>query len=122
MFEDGDNQPEEQKVQTKASLDPEKSDQKRHFICPVCGKPIHYMNLPDVQSVVEERIYFASKMLIANSHVEFHCDFEHYCDEEGLPMENPHTVYGVIKTVFDSTGRCVKFEVVEVRSSLPGRG
>ncbi|MBU7009086.1 MAG: hypothetical protein HXS46_00230 [Theionarchaea archaeon] len=121
MLEDGNSQPEEQKVQKKASPESETPDQRRHFICPVCGTPIHHMNLPDLQSVVEERIYFASEMLIANSSVEFHCDFEHYCDEEGLPMENPHTVYGVIKTVFDSAGRCVKFDVVEVRSSLPGR-
>ena len=107
----------EDKRKKNTDTDVEAPQHKKTVItCPVCGKPLGDDNLPDVVGVIEERLCSAEDVRIVNSEVILECDFHHYRDEEeGVAMEDQHSLVSVIKTMFDSSGKCIAFDIVAVR-------
>ena len=87
------------------------------FSCPIYGKSVSELHLPDVQSIVIEGWYFVQKTRILNSKVTFGHEFDYYHDgEEDIGMEEPHTVVAVISVKFDGKGDCIVFDILEIRS------
>ncbi len=41
-----------------------RSSQRERMMCPVCGKEIHEVNLPDVKSVVEDRLAWVGFIIV----------------------------------------------------------
>lgn len=90
-------------------------EEPKRFICPVCGKSLGDQNLPDIEGVIEEQVYYVKTFQIITSRVTLVYTFDHYYDEEeDMPMEEPHSVTSVIDTVFDRSGRCTSFDILEV--------
>lgn len=83
--------------------------------CPVCRNPLTKMNLVDKKSIVEDNLYFVGGVLIVGK-VRLLCDFQHRYDEEGITLENPHTLTALIDAEFDDKGECIHFDIMEVYS------
>jgi len=84
------------------------------FICPVCGKPLHEVNLPDQESIIEDSLYYVEGVRIVNSQVQVLCDFVHRFEKEEVTMDQPHDLTGLVNVVFDELGTCIQFNLVEV--------
>lgn len=95
------------------STEPDNLGEKRLF-CPVCGQILHERNLPDMQSIIYENLYAQGGVRIGTPKVRLYCNFEHYFDEEGLTMDNPHDLVGIADAEFDKSGECTAFELVEI--------
>ncbi len=91
------------------------SSQDRGFICPVCGKDIHEVNLPDVKSVVEDRLAWVG-FVIVDSSVCLLVDCEHRFADQEITLDNLHEFTAVVTCEFDSEGACTHFEVIEIRA------
>ncbi len=89
--------------------------EKDGFVCPVCKRILHEDNLVDVKSVIDDNLCYLGGVRIVNCKVKFYCDFEHRFDEEGFIIEKPHKLVAVIDAVFDDSGRCIQFDIQEVR-------
>ena len=103
----------------KENADIKKDSDNQEFICPVCGKLLGKNNLPTMNAVIEEGIFYQNETdRIINSHVTIEHEFAHFYDEEkGLTMNPTHKLLSVIKTEFDSAGNCIIFEILEIRSA-----
>jgi len=84
------------------------------FICPVCGKLLHKVNLPDQESIIEDSLYYVDGVCIVNSQVQLLCDFMHRFEKEGVTLDNPHGLTGLVIAVFDELGNCIQFNLVKV--------
>jgi len=84
------------------------------FICPVCGKLLHEVNLPDQESIIEDSLYHVGGFRIVNSQIQLHCDFVHRFEKEEVTMDQPHDLTGLVTAVFDGLGNCIQFNLVEV--------
>jgi len=85
-----------------------------NFICPVCGKSLHEVNLPDQESIIEDSLYYVDGFRIVNSQIQLHCDFEHRFEKEEQTLDEPHGLTGLVNVVFDGLGNCIQFNLVEV--------
>ena len=83
--------------------------------CPVCGKKLSDQ-LPCVEGVVEEQLYFSEYVRIVSSVVTVRLIFGHDRDEENenSSLDKPHLLVAVIKLVFDSSGECTGFNILDV--------
>ena len=88
--------------------------EKKSFVCPVCGKPLHEVNLPDQESIIEDSLYYVSGVRIVNSQVQLYCDFVHRFEKEEVTLDEPHDLVGLVIAVFDELGTCIQFNLVEV--------
>jgi len=68
--------------------------EKKSLVCPVCGKLLHEVNLPDQESIIEDSLYYVDGVRIVNS--------------------QPHDLTGLVNVVFDGLGTCIQFNLVEV--------
>jgi hypothetical protein len=85
--------------------------------CPVCGKPLGKENLPSIESVILDKIYYHNGIRFVNSKLFMELEFSHYIDEElGVPLEDPHEVQVVVRAEFDSKGTCTTFDIIELRA------
>jgi hypothetical protein len=83
--------------------------------CPVCGGTL-CSQLPNRESVVEERIYEIEDVRIIASEVIVECTFDHFTDEdEGFALENPHPLVITFRLVFDTAGGCTQFDYQGIR-------
>ncbi len=89
--------------------------QRKRIICPVCGKEIDEVNLPDAKSLVEDSLFLAG-LVVVDSSVCFLIDIEHWHEEAEITLENPHELTAVVNCEFDSQGACIHFEVKGVRA------
>ena len=87
---------------------------EKKFVCPVCGKLLHEKNLPDMESVIYDNLYYRGGVRIASPKVQLYCYFDHRYDEERFTIEEPHGLVGVIDAEFDQ-GECTGFVIVEIR-------
>ncbi len=90
------------------------SSQRERMMCPVCGKDIHEVNLPDVKSVVEDRLAWVG-FVIVDSFVCLLIDCEHRFADRDITLDNVHEFTAVVTCEFDSQGACTHFEVKEIR-------
>ncbi len=90
------------------------SSQDGRMICPVCGKEIHEVNLPDVKSVVEDRLSWVG-FVIVDSFVCLLVDCEHRFADREIALDNLHEFTAVVTCEFNSQGKCIHFEVIEIR-------
>ena len=88
--------------------------EKKSFVCPVCGKLLHEVNLPDQESIIEDSLYYVDGFRIVNSQIQLHCDFEHRFEKEEQTLDEPHGLTGLVNVVFDGLGNCIQFNLVEV--------
>ena len=86
---------------------------EKKFVCPVCGKLLHEKNLPDMESVIYDNLYYRGGVRIASPKVQLYCYFDHRYDEEGFTIEEPHGLVGVVDAKFDQ-GECTTFAIVEI--------
>lgn len=92
--------------------------EKKEFPCPVCGRRLGKRNLPGVKDVIEDGLYSNGNTSIVNSTVVLECQFLHYyCEEEDATVDEIHDVVAIIKIVFDDKGKCVSFDILEIRSA-----
>ena len=84
------------------------------FICPVCGKLLHEVNLPDQESIIEDSLYYVDGFRIVNSQVQLLCDFVHRFEKEEVTLDEPHDLTGLVIAVFDGSGNCIQFNLVKV--------
>ena len=89
------------------------NEHENTLICPVCRRTLNSNNLVDMCSIVEDNLYYTGGVLIINSKVCLHCDFQHLFDK-GLPVDDPCQLVAVIDAVFDDKGKCVHFVVKEI--------
>ncbi len=87
---------------------------EKKFTCPVCGKLLHEKNLPDMESVIYDNLYYRGGVRIGSPRVLLYCDFEHRYDEERFTIENPHSLVGVVDAEFDQ-GECTDFAIAKIR-------
>ncbi len=85
------------------------------MICPVCRKEVHEVNLPDVKSVVEDRLSWVG-FVIVDSFVRLLVDCEHRFADRDITLDNLHEFTAVVTCEFDSEGACTHFEVIEIRA------
>ena len=111
--EDGNNQIDADFKQKGRKSDSECGNFSR-FVCPVCCELLHEKNLPDMESVIYDSLYYARDVCIWNSRVQLYCDFEHRYDEEGVIIEEPHDLAGFIDAGVDFSGECIKFPLSEI--------
>ena len=104
----------EEKGQADTGGNPVKEHEKERFVCPECRKPIHVNNLVDMKSIVDDNLYYVGGVLIVGK-ARFLCDFQHHYDEEGATVKELHTLVAVIDAEFDQSGRCIRFDTVEVQ-------
>ena len=84
-------------------------------ICPICGEIISEEYLPDINGFVDERLYWSGEIRITSG-VTLECDFFHFFnEEEGLTLEEPHLLTAEVEAFFDQTGKCLTFNIVEIR-------
>ena len=85
-------------------------------VCPVCGKEL-CNQLPCRESVLGDSLILTEYVRIVNSEVTVECRFYHERDEadEDTFIEEPHKLVAVIRMVFDSTGVCTVFDIVDIR-------
>ena len=88
--------------------------EKKSFVCPVCGKLLHEVNLPDKESIIEDSLYHVDGVRIVNSQVQLLCDFVHRFEKEEVTLDKPHDLTGLVIAVFDGLGNCIQFNLVEV--------
>ncbi len=88
--------------------------EKKSFVCPVCGKLLHEVNLPDQESIIEDSLYYVDGVRIVNSQVQLLCDFVHRFEKEEVTLDEPHDLTGLVIAVFDGVGNCIQFNLVEV--------
>ena len=93
---------------------PSREHKKETFVCPECRKLIHVNNFVDMKSIVDDNLYYVGGVLIVGK-ARLLCDFQHRYDEEGATMEEPHILVAVIDAEFDQSGRCIRFDTVEVQ-------
>ncbi len=76
---DGNNQmdAEDEKEEESAS----KCGNFSYFTCPVCGELLHEENLPDMESVILDNLYYGGDVRIGSLKVLLYCDFEHRYDD-----------------------------------------
>ncbi len=85
-------------------------------VCPVCGKRLGIHNMPTMKAVIEESLYLAEDTCIVGSKVVLEYTFGHYYDEEeGISMEDSHSLIAVIEAEFDKGGNCTTFRILKVR-------
>lgn len=82
-------------------------------ICPVCGKEL-FDHVPDMESVLAELSYDGKSIRIVTKEVVIEADFDHALDEEGLSLDEPHPLVAVIKIRFDSSGKGISYEVLQI--------
>ena len=87
---------------------------EKKFVCPVCGKLLHEKNLPDMESVIYDNLYYRGGVRIASPKVQLYCYFDHRYDEERFTIENPHSLVGVVDAEFDQ-GECTGFVIAKIR-------
>jgi hypothetical protein len=87
-------------------------------VCPVCGKEL-CSQLPCRESILGDSLVLTKYVRIVNSEVTVECRFYHEHDEadEDTFLEEPHKLVAVIKMVFDNTGVCTVFDIVDIRVS-----
>ena len=88
------------------------SQEKKDYICPVCGKGLGDQ-VPDMEGVLDELFYDGNKVRIV-SEVTLEADFCHARDEKGFTLDESHPLAAVIKAQFDSKGRCTAFDIAEI--------
>jgi uncharacterized radical SAM superfamily Fe-S cluster-containing enzyme len=88
--------------------------EKKSFVCPVCGKLLHEVNLPDMRSIIEDTLYHVDGVRIVNSQIQLYCDFEHRFEKEEQTLDEPHGLTGLVNVVFDELGTCIQFNLVKV--------
>jgi hypothetical protein len=93
---------------------------KEQIVCPVCKKVVHECDLPDRDSVITDNVYFGSGILIVDSDVTIHCEFEHSHDEQKNVLDEYHGLIAVIRAQFNVTGECILFEIVEILNQDTG--
>ena len=83
--------------------------------CPICGKRLSDQ-LPCIESVVTEQLYFSEYVRIVNSIVTIRYIFSHDRDEENenSPLEISHPLVAVIRLVFNNSGECTEFDILDV--------
>lgn len=101
----------------KDGTEEQDSGEKITFVCPVCGKLLHERNLPDMHSIIYDNLYLQGGVRIGSPKVRFYCDFEHCFDEEGLTMDNPHDLLGVVDAEFGPAGDCTRFSLSDIRAA-----
>ncbi len=85
------------------------------FVCPVCGKPLGRINLPNMESVIEHELSLGEENRIINSRFLLETTFTHLADEkEVVPLEDQHLVTSLIEVEFNGEGVCTKFDILEV--------
>ncbi len=89
--------------------------QGEKMICPVCRREIHEVNLPDVKSVVEDRLAWVG-FVIVDSSVCVLINCEHRFADREITLDNLHEFTAVVTCEFDSQGECTHFEVIEIRA------
>ncbi|MGD2251090.1 MAG: hypothetical protein PVF58_22055 [Candidatus Methanofastidiosia archaeon] len=87
---------------------------KEKIVCPVCKNVLHAIDLPNKTGVIEENVYSEGGILIVDSTVTIHCEFEHRHNEQKKTLDSPHELIAVIKAEFDGSGNCILFEIVEI--------
>jgi hypothetical protein len=87
-------------------------------VCPVCGKE-SCNQLPCRESVLGDSLILTKYVRIVNSEITVECRFYHEHDEadEDTFLEEPHKLVAIIKMVFDNTGVCTVFDIVDIRVS-----
>ncbi len=72
--------------------------------------------LPCIGSVVTEQLYFSEYVQIVDSIVTVRCIFNHARDEENenSPLEISHPLVAVIRLVFNGSGECTGFDILDV--------
>ena len=85
-------------------------------VCPVCGKEL-CNQLPCREGVLGDSLILTEYVRIVNSEITVECRFYHERDEadEDTFLEEPHKLVAVIKMVFDNTGVCTVFDIVDIR-------
>lgn len=88
---------------------------KKGITCPVFGGILRNQ-LPNVESIVDDMLCFTEGISIVNSEVTVKCEFDHCRDEddEDFPLEHSHLLVAVLHLIFDTTGTCSGFEIVDV--------
>ena len=83
--------------------------------CPVCGKRLSDQ-LPCIESVVTEQLYFLEYTRIIDSIVTAKCIFSHDRDEENenSSLDEPHLLVAVIRLKFNDSGECTEFDILDV--------
>ena len=89
-------------------------EEPKRFVCPVCGRLLHEVNLPDQESIIEDSLYYVDGVRIINSQVQLLCDFVHRFEKEGVTLDEPHDLTGLVNVVFDGLGTCIQFNLVKV--------
>lgn len=89
---------------------------KGKCVCPVCGEEIHEDNLPDKESVITENVYHLGGVVITSSSVWLLVDFWHEYTIGGETLDSPHKLTAVVTCEFDRQGRCIGFEIKEIRA------
>ncbi|MGD2251143.1 MAG: hypothetical protein PVF58_22320 [Candidatus Methanofastidiosia archaeon] len=87
---------------------------KEKIVCPVCKNVLHDVDLPNKTGVIEDNVYSEGGIVIVDSAVTIHCEFEHRHNEQKKTITNPHELIAVIKAEFDGTGICILFEIIEI--------
>jgi hypothetical protein len=87
-------------------------------VCPVCGKEL-CNQLPCRESVLGDSLVLTKYIRIVNSEITVECTFYHDHDEadEDTFLEEPHQLVAVIQMVFDSSGVCTVFDIVDIHVS-----
>ena len=84
-------------------------------ICPVCGKIISRVFLPDPQGFIKERLYQSGDVRIVSS-TTLKCDFYHFYDEdEDMTLHVPHLLTALVQADFNQKGQCIAFDILEIR-------
>jgi len=89
-------------------------EEPKRLVCPVCGKSLHEVNLPDQESIIEDSLYYVDGVRIVNSQVQLLCDFVHRFEKEEQTLDEPHDLTGLVNAVFDGLGNCTQFNLVKV--------
>jgi hypothetical protein len=89
-------------------------------VCPVCGKEL-CNQLPCRESVLGDSLVLTKYVRIVSSGITVECEFHHDRDEadEDTFLEEPHKLVAVIRMVFDNTGACTVFDIVDIRVGDP---
>ncbi|MGD2247279.1 MAG: hypothetical protein PVF58_02660 [Candidatus Methanofastidiosia archaeon] len=96
-----------------SSSEKEKDSHSEKIMCPVCKNVIHTVDLPNKTGVIEDNVYSEGGIVIVDSTVMIHCEFEHRHNEQKKTIDTPHELIAVIKAEFDA-GKCILFEIVEI--------
>lgn len=67
-----------------------------YLTCPVCGELLHEENLPDMESVIYDSLYYGGDNCIGSLKVRLYCVFEHRSGKEGVTIEEPHIWWAML--------------------------